>query len=113
MTVIERAARAGIRLRLDGEYVVASGPSAPDPNLVDEIRSHRAEVVAILQGRACSHCGAEALPGGHLVATYWTLWRQALCAPCARLMAKEFDQHDSWPSVPPELIGGSTLEGRP
>lgn len=105
MTVIERAARAGIRLRLDGEYVVASGPSAPDPNLVDEIRSHRAEVVAILQGRACENCGGEAGLIERLVPTYWTMWRRALCPSCVGVLVQEFDEADSWPAVPPELIG--------
>jgi len=80
------------------------GPKAR-PELAEEIRRCRDEVVAILTGHACCRCGADAGPIGHLVPTYWTRWQRSLCAPCVTVKVKEFDEQDSWPPVPPELIG--------
>jgi len=103
VTVIERARQAGFRVALENNEVVIRGPKAR-ADVVEELRQHREEVLAILEGRACLRCGGEDGPLGSLVPTYWTLWRQALCPPCIGVLVQEFEERDSWPRMPPELI---------
>jgi hypothetical protein len=59
---------AGIRLRLEPTGTVhLSGLAPPPAEVLDGLRAHRAEIVALLRGDACRHCGGPidwTRPGG-------------------------------------------------
>ena len=100
MVTVLQAEQAGLDIELEGNEVVVRGPKAR-AHLVEELRRHRADVVAMLRGLACYRCGAQA---GRMVSTYWTLWRRSLCPLCVDVMVQEFDEHGTWPAFPTELI---------
>ena len=101
--LLARAQAAGLRLRMDDDgSIKAAGPKACEA-IVGELREHRAELVAILNGTACCRCGTAGSPDHPLVATYWTEWQQALCRGCVRMVVAQFERH-GWPAV--EGLGG-------
>jgi hypothetical protein len=66
--LLAEAEAAGINLRLDPDGTVHLTADTPPPaSLLTDLREHRREIVALLQGDACRCCGAPirwAEPGG-------------------------------------------------
>lgn len=51
-SVLDRLRSHGVRLRLAGDRVRLVAPQAPPPDLVEEARAHRAELVELLRREA-------------------------------------------------------------
>ena len=58
--LLTEAVRAGVSLRLVGGTVKVSG--TPPQALLDRLRAHKEEIVAILAAETCRHCGARPQP---------------------------------------------------
>jgi hypothetical protein len=61
-----QANRAGLRLRLaeDGKVMIQGTPEAVPVDLLARLRQYRDEIVALLRGDPCRHCGKHlAWPG--------------------------------------------------
>jgi hypothetical protein len=54
--LLGEARRSGVRLRLaDGRKIKVAGN--PDPDLLDRLRRHKPELIEIMTGDRCRHCG--------------------------------------------------------
>lgn len=56
--LLGRLANAGVSMRLDGgELVLSASPGAVTPKFLVELRALKGELVALLRGYRCRHCG--------------------------------------------------------
>lgn len=73
-SALQLAQQAGVRVTLDGDRVSLSAASPPSTDLLDQMRHHKAEIMAILVCEACRHCGAapQSLEIGGFSPAGWT-----------------------------------------
>ena len=100
--LVARAEAAGLRLCPRGETLRIRGPLNAKP-LVEQLRLHKSEALALLALDHCSRCGGRSKG---VVATYWTNWRESLCPACVADVVEDFDRTDTWPRfrVPDRLL---------
>jgi hypothetical protein len=55
LTLLREARDAGLRVHVDGENLVVEGPTAAAP-IVEKLRQHKPEVLAVLRGPCCRTC---------------------------------------------------------
>jgi len=94
--LVRQVERSGFRLVLDGDRLRVHGDRPLPQELEAALRHQKDQVVAVLAGQPCDRCGES---GCRTVLTYWSNWRQGLCADCVAIVAAEFDQRE-WPPVP-------------
>jgi len=97
--LLDRARHLGLTVEVAEGGLRVRGPRPLPADLIEELRQHRAEVLAALG--FCSRC---ALPAEQLVPIYWTLPREELCPGCVAQLVVTFDATDTWPLAPPVFL---------
>jgi hypothetical protein len=96
--VLEAARDSGLTIVVTEGVPLVRGRGPKPVELLEELRAHRAEVLALLAEQpTCAHCGAR---GTRLVGTYWSSWTEVICPRCVVVVTAEFEQNDTWPPVP-------------
>jgi hypothetical protein len=55
--VLAAARAAGVALAADGTALRLRAERTPAPELLDRLRTHKAEILELLRGDRCRHCG--------------------------------------------------------
>lgn len=88
--LLDAARRTGLIVTVEGPVLCVAGRGPRPRGLLDELLSHRRELLALLR---CSLCGVnEPWP----VRAYWG---DSYCKACCAVVARQMDDTDSWPSV--------------
>ena len=57
MAALRDAASAGVTVRVDGDRLALVAAVEPPAELLEQLREHKALIIAILAGDACRCCG--------------------------------------------------------
>jgi hypothetical protein len=55
--LLREARDAGLRLKVEGQEIALSAVEAPSPELLERLRTHKAELLGLLTGTHCRRCG--------------------------------------------------------